>query len=169
MNIVNNYLSLGKRARSGKIFSKPVTQIVVHWIGAYLQRIDTPRQWWEFGSDGSGVEASAHFIVKDDQVMQCLPINEIGWHSGDMRNYEAIGIEVHPMNLNGEFSSTTINTLRDLVQYIQTALGKKLEVVRHFDGTQKKDCPRWYTPYVNGGEERWQLLKTYLTTEALSV
>jgi len=168
MNITEDFLSLGKKARSGKIFTKPVTQILIHWIGPYIQRITTPRDYWEFGRDGTGIEASTHFIVKDTQVLQCLPIGEIGWHSGDLRNYEAIGIETCPMNPDGEFSSETINTLRDLVRHIQNTLDKKLDVNRHFDGTQKKDCPRWYTPYANGGEDRWHLLKTYLTNEGLS-
>jgi len=169
MNITNNFLSIGKKARSGRKFTQPVTEVLVHWIGTYIQRITTPRDWWEFGSDGTGVAASAHFVVKDEYVIQCLPLDEQGAHSGDARNLYSIGIEVCPMNIEGEFSSQSINTLRDLVRHIQNQLGRNLEINRHFDGVQKKDCPRWYTPYVSGGEDRWQLLKTYLATESYRI
>ena len=57
------------------------------------------------------VQASAHYIIKDNDVLQTLPLNEVGWHSGDMRNYHSIGIEVIPMNTQGEFSKDTILTL----------------------------------------------------------
>jgi len=182
MVITQKFLSLGKAARGDVnntnkpvCFFKPLENIIIHWIGPYPNH--TPAgvmNWWENGSDGRGVRASAHFIVKDNDVLQCLPLDEIGWHSGDARNHNSIGIEVIPMNTAGEFSETTKKTLKELVNYIrgQTRINLKLE--RHFDGVQKKDCPRFYTPVTSlldgggrvanpeGGQERWERLREFL-------
>jgi len=174
MIITQKHLSLGKLARSGIKFSKPLQKIIIHWIGPYPnQVVSSPWNWWENGSDGTGVRASAHFIVKNDDILQCLPLDEVGWHSGDSRNYESIGIEVIPKNEQGEFGSITIDTLQRLIQHIREEIGRPLPLERHFDGTQKKDCPRFYTPLSEiitkdtmgndqRGEQRWEKLKLFL-------
>ena len=175
MIVTQKPLSLGKQARSGIKFAKPLQRIVIHWIGPYPnQAVSTPWNWWENGSDGKGVQASAHFIIKDADIIQCLPLNEVGWHSGDARNHDSIGIEVIPMNDRGEFSKLTIDALKLLVQHIRKETGKQLPLERHFDGAQKKDCPRYYQPRTDlageggrvenppGGEERWENLKLFL-------
>lgn len=170
MQITEQFLSLGKKARglrgSPVFFTKLVDTIVIHWIGPYPgQSVFSPWYWWEDGSDKTGVQASAHFIVKGKDVLQALPLNEVGWHSGDSRNYNSIGIEVIPMDTDGEFSQATVETLKELVEHIRrnTFLSAKLE--RHYDGTQQKDCPKWYTPFSRDGkkgQERWIALRNYL-------
>jgi len=187
MNLTQNLLSLGKMARGDTqntskplFFSKPIEKIIIHWIGPYPHH--TPagvRNWWENGSNGKGVRASTHFIVKDNDVLQCLPLNEIGWHSGDARNHNSIGIEVIPMNAAGEFSIASLDTLKKLVHYINHNVGKELEIERHFDGVQKKDCPRFYTPVTGlvgidhrvvnpeGGQDRWESLKMFLNSKEI--
>jgi len=166
LNIKEKLLSLGKMARgsNGKpvLFSKLVDLIVIHWIGPYpAQAVTSPWNWWENGSDGQGVRASAHFIIKGGDVLQALPLNEVGWHSGDERNYRSIGIEVIPANTEGLFDDGTIETLKELIAHIRETY-PDTKLVRHFDGAHKKDCPRWYTPHVDGGENRWLNLKNYL-------
>jgi N-acetylmuramoyl-L-alanine amidase len=182
MEITQNFLSLGKIARGDAnsnrplLFTRQLEKIIIHWIGPFPHHtLAGVRNWWENGSDGRGVRASAHFIVKDKDVLQCLPLNEIGWHSGDTRNHNSIGIEVIPANAAGEFSETTIDTLKQLVQHIRKETGMNLELERHFDGVQKKDCPRFYTSVISlldgggrvanppGGQERWEVLKQSLT------
>jgi len=174
MNLFQRLLSLGKRARSGIKWNQPVTMIVIHWIGPYIQRVTTVRDWWESGSDGDGVQASAHFVVKDNDVLQALPLDEVGWHSGDGRNYYAIGIEVCPASVGGEFSQASIDSLRELIAYIRQIHPQAKQIVRHYDGVQKKDCPRYYTPIVSlldgggrvdnpvGGDQRWDALREYI-------
>ena len=178
MKITEKYLSLGKVAR-GNIsnttkpikFEKPLERIIIHWIGPYPgQVVTTPWNWWENGNsvtgktDGTGVRASAHFIVKDDDVLQAMPLDEIAWHSGDMRNFDSIGIEVIPASTNGEFSLKTLDTLKLLIQHIRKETGLDLSLKRHFDGTQGKPCPLYYTEFsdIAGGQQRWENLKEFL-------
>jgi hypothetical protein len=178
MKITEDLLSLNKKARSGQKFNRTLQRIIVHWIGPYAnQAVSTPRNWWENGSDKRGVQASAHFILKDEDVLQCVPLDEIALHSGDARNNDSIGIEIIPMNNAGEFSETTIKTLKELIAYIREKTGISLPIERHYDGVQKKDCPRFYTPVTNligtegrlanpeGGEGRWNALRAYLDGE----
>jgi hypothetical protein len=175
MNIVQKLLSLGRKARGGQRFTKTVDRILIHWIGPYPgQAVTTPWNWWENGTDGKGIAASAHLIVKDENVLQALPLNEIGYHSGDTRNNHSIGIEVIPKNAAGEFSEKTIKTLQELVRHIRRETGLDLFLERHFDGVQKKDCPRFYTPVTDlvgvdgrvenpeGGDQRWADLISFL-------
>jgi N-acetylmuramoyl-L-alanine amidase len=174
MKITQKLLSLGKLARSGIKFEKPLEKIIIHWIGPYhSQSVFMPWNWWENGGNGKGIQASAHFIIKDTDIIQCVPLDEIAWHSGDSRNYNSIGIEVIPMNENGEFSKMSIDTLYSLVKYIREKTGINLQLERHYDGIQKKDCPLFYTPLskiVNknadghdlDGWQRWEELKSFL-------
>nr|AGS53518.1 hypothetical protein [uncultured bacterium contig00055] len=166
MKINQNFLSLGKKARgnNGKPvhFTKPVTMIIIHWIGPYPgQTVGVPWNWWENGPDKKGVQASAHFVVKGEEILQALPLDEVGWHSGDARNYSSVGIEIIPMNELGEFAPDTKKTLKELVAHIRT-IYPQAKLGRHYDGTQRKDCPRWYTPAVEGGDEHWIALRNYL-------
>jgi N-acetylmuramoyl-L-alanine amidase CwlA len=130
--------------------------ITIHWIGPYpMQSVQIPRQWWI----DSKQEASAHYIVKDENVLLCIPTDEVAWHCGcKAGNYSSIGIEVVPFTSKGEFSAATIDTLKELIATL-----KKVKLVRHYDWTGK-DCPKWYTPLsdIPGGDERWEQLKEIL-------
>lgn len=153
-------IPVGVPARPGTKLSN-IDTITIHWIGPYpRQAVETPRNWWLTGPSGKGMQASAHFIVKDDRCIQCLPIDEIGWHAGDGArgpgNTRSIGIEVIPMNEAGEFSERTIATLKELIATLP-----KVPLVRHYEWT-KKDCPRFYTPHVVDGDARWDSLKEQL-------
>lgn len=118
--------------------------ITIHWIGPYPgQTPNMVRDWW-IKSNG---EPSAHFIVKDDTVLQCHEINDVAWHAGTEGNKLSIGIEVCPCNTEGEFSELTISTLKELLDTLP-----RLPLVRHFDWTGK-DCPKYYC-----NNKRWNML-----------
>lgn len=121
--------------------------ITIHWIGPYPhQSVHDVRNWW-IVSKG---EASAHYVVKDDVVLQCWENDKVAWHAGcKSGNYSSIGIEVCPDDHAGKFSDKTIQTLKELLETLP-----RLPIVRHYDWT-KKDCPRYYCD-----NEKWeQLLK----------
>jgi N-acetylmuramoyl-L-alanine amidase CwlA len=95
-------------------------------------------------------------VIKDGLVICAIPPTEVAWHCGSKGNYTSIGIEVVPMNKNGEFSDASIASLYELIK-----AWPNLELLRHYDWTQK-DCPRFYTPFVAGGNEAWADLKERL-------
>lgn len=110
--------------------------ITIHWIGPYPGQ--TPEQVRKYWIESKG-EASAHYIIKDDECIQCWPLDTVAWHAGCRAgNYTSIGIEVIPKNVNGEFSDKSIETLKELLSTLP-----RLPIIRHFDWTGKQ-CPAWY-------------------------
>jgi N-acetylmuramoyl-L-alanine amidase len=156
MNLREMLIPKDALARPGALL-KEVTSITIHWIGPYpKQAVETPREWWIKGPSGLGMDASAHFIVKDDDVLQCLPTTEVAWHCGCSGNYTSLGIEVVPSDMEGQFSAASIRSLKALLKTLPN-----VELKRHFDWTGK-DCPRYYTPLAMSGDARWAELKQYL-------
>ncbi len=124
--------------------------ITIHWTGPLSEQ--TPAQVRDYWINSKG-EASAHFIIKDDECLQCWPTDTVAWHAGCRAgNYTSLGIEIIPMNKDGEFSKQSIQTLKELLHTLP-----KLPLVRHYDWTGK-ECPKYYCD-VN----KWQqlLLKLY--------
>lgn len=119
--------------------------ITIHWIGPYPEQTpEQVRDWW-IKSNG---EASAHYIIKDEECLQCWPLDVVAWHAGCRAgNYTSIGIEVIPRNKEGEFSDSSINTLKELLSTLP-----RLPIVRHYDWTGK-DCPKWYC-----ATDKWECL-----------
>lgn len=110
--------------------------ITIHWIGPYPGQ--TPAQVRQYWIDSKG-EASAHYIIKDDEVLQCWPLNKVAWHAGcKAGNTTSIGIEVCPCDTEGRFSERSIQTLKELLETFP-----RYSVVRHHDWTGK-DCPAFY-------------------------
>jgi hypothetical protein len=153
---IQEFLPKGHISRPGRPLNNP-TSFTIHWIGAFPNQTPTiVRNWWLRGSDGNGVAASTHYIIKDDVCMQVVPEGEITWHCGGPGNFNSISVEVIPMNVAGEFSQSSIDTLKEL--YNRIPLRARDTILRDFDHRPPRDCPRWYTPVVPGGEERWQEL-----------
>lgn len=121
----------------------------IHWVGPYPgQSPKTVRDWWE----SSNMEASAHFIIKDDLCLQCLPIWKTAYHTGNLvGNKTSIGIEVIPKNLEGEFSQKSIETIKELLLILAPK-----PVMRHYDWSGK-DCPKFYID-----DDKWEKLKLYI-------
>ena len=140
-----NYIPEGSKCDT-KRFLDNTSTVTIHWIGPYPEQ--TPDQVRKYWIDSNG-EASAHFIIKDDECLQCWPISKAAWHAGGPAgNYSSIGIEVIPENKEGRFSDESIETLRELLdKYF-----KNLPLVRHYDWSGK-DCPKYY---VNN--DNWEYL-----------
>ena len=146
MKLIEKYIPEGAKCDTKQHFigGQPST-ITIHWIGPYPgQSPDTVRDYWI----KSGGDASAHFIVKEDTVMQCWPLDKVAWHAGcKAGNTTSIGIEVIPCNSAGRFSEKTIATLKELLDSLP-----RMPIVRHYDWTGKQ-CPAYY---VNSTE--WEEL-----------
>lgn len=152
LEIEQKLLPEGHKARPGYKLRGP-NSITVHWIGPYPQQsVYDVHNWWLTG----GGEAAAHYVIKDDKCIQCIPADEVAWHCGCKEgNYTSIGIEVIPADKTGIFSAASIATLRALIGTIN----KNLSLKRHFDWAGK-DCPYYYTPMsiIKDGDAHWDAL-----------
>lgn len=94
-------------------------------------------------------QVSTHFVVDDHSIVQCLELNQEGWHVGviygtplvpDANNANTVGIEIC-VNADGDYTKARQNAI-ELVKYLLPIL--KLtpdKVIRHYD-VCKKECPR---------------------------
>ena len=147
MNLIKDFIPENSKCATGRKLK--ATTITIHWIGPFPgQTPKIVRDYWL--SPDCANSASAHFIIKDDTVLQCWPIDVVAYHAGcKAGNHSSIGIEVCPENKEGKFSDKSIATLKELLQTLPN-----LPLVRHFDWTGK-DCPKYYVP-----NDRWkELLK----------
>lgn len=166
MKITESLLPVGPDRPGTKLIP---TSITIHWIGPYSGQVPkNVKDWW---NDKSSGQASAHYVIKDDEIICTVPPTEVAWHAGCTKgNTTSIGIENIPQTNVGMFSEKTINTLTELCTMLHDKYPTITLVVRHYDWT-KKDCPRYYTPITSlldgggrlsnpvGGEERWKELK----------
>jgi N-acetylmuramoyl-L-alanine amidase CwlA len=130
--------------------------ITIHWVGPFPgQTPSVVRQYWV----KNNLQASAHYVIKDDECIQCIPDGEVAWHCGCKGNYESFGIEVIPMNIEGRFSQESIDTLKQVVSHLAPT-----KILRHYDWTGK-DCPLYYTPLSDGGDDRWRDLVAELLSK----
>jgi len=154
MIIKQNFLPKEHVARPGLPLNNP-TSVTIHCIGPYPgQAVDTIHTWWLKASDKSVIE-SAHFVLKDTKVVQYIPEQEIAYHCGDRKgNSSSLSIMIIPMNIAGQFSQDSIDTLRKLLAKLP-----KLPIKRHYDWN-KQYCPSWYTAVTMYGDAHWiELLK----------
>lgn len=153
------------RTKNGSTYYlREVRAIVAHWTantnkGAHAM---ANRNYFNNGSPGPGGtfrSASAHYCIDSDQIVQCLPDDEVGFHIGGARyrpigqrlmagfrgltpNYFAIGFEMC-VNSDGIWEQTKDKSV-DLAAYLLFKHGLGIErLIRHFDVTGK-DCPRMY-------------------------
>lgn len=91
-------------------------------------------------------KSSTHFVVDDHCIIQCLELNQRGWHVGDNRGYSnitnsnTIGIEIC-VNSDGNYMKARANAI-ELVKYLISITGiPASRIVRHYDASGKW-CPR---------------------------
>ncbi len=108
--------------------------------------------------------ASAHYMVDDKKILQCLPDNEVGFHVGARNykpvgrsimegdrnpNYFVIGIEMC-VNSDGDWDRTYKNTV-ELTRHLLNKYNLTIfQLWRHHDITGK-DCPKMMID-----EDAWQ-------------
>lgn len=127
--------------------------VTIHWTGTqYRQTPNVVRNWWLSQNNGIG----AHFIIKDEHCLQCLPVHAITSHCGSATgNRTSIGVEIIPENPEGKFSDKSIQTVKELL-----SLFPPKHIVRHYDWSGK-DCPRYYLD-----EKLWEQLKLAITPDS---
>lgn len=150
MKVIKKHLPDNLPSDTHTYFTTEPAFITIHWIGPYPgQTPDIVRDHWI----ASRSEASAHVIIKDDEVMECWPLDKMAYHAGHaIGNKYSIGIELIPEDTKGKFSKKTIETLKE---YIKTYLPNK-PIVRHYDWSGKL-CPAYYCVGNNWTELKEEL------------
>lgn len=141
---------------------RKITKLVFHYTGSTSGK-DTAEDNGKYFQNPSR-DASAHYFVDEDSVVQSVPELDTAWHAGNWDvNCESIGIEMCARKDaagNWYLPASTVNH----AQYLGKCLMKKYDiplsgVIRHYDVTGKK-CP---APLVD--EAAWQTFKQGLVIE----
>ena len=149
---VEMFLSPGRGGRPGrKIVPKAV---VIHWTANTNQGADAVANRNYFENHPQN-KVSAHYIVDDRQVVQCLPENEMAYHVGATRYHPkalellssypndcTIGIEMC-VNKDGDFNKTYQNTVALTADILRRYGWGVDRLWRHYDITWK-NCPRFF-------------------------
>ncbi len=163
------------RAVNGKQYKlRAVRAIIAHWTANTTKGANAManRNYFNNGSPGIGGTfraASAHYCVDSNEIVQCLPDNEVGFHIGGARykndgrrimagykgltpNYFAIGFEMC-VNVDGDWDKTyqsSVNLAAHLLFKHRLTIS---DLLRHYDITGK-DCPKMMIE-----EKSWQKFK----------
>ncbi len=127
--------------------------LVIHWTANLHRGANAIRNRNYFNT--TSVYASAHYIVDDHSIIQCLPDHEVAYHVGGRRyrpigesiredgltpNYFLIGLEMC-VNSDGDWNKTYRHSV-DLARHLLNKYNFTInEMYRHYDITGKL-CPR---------------------------
>jgi len=113
---------------------------------------------------GGNRNASAHYFVDNDNIVQVVEDNNASWHCGDgngkygIANQNSIGIEM--CGTNGQISTSTESNAIDLVKFLMVKYSIPSDrVVRHYDAS-RKNCP---SPWSANNWSKWNDFKKKLT------
>lgn len=138
------------------------TTITIHNTGNPSSTAKNERAW--LTNPTNTRQASFHIVVDENEAVECLPLNENAWHSGDgsgakSGNRTSIGIELCE---SGNYAKTLDNATT-LVAGMLRARGWGVDRLRrHFDWSSKI-CPRLM--YDNGKWTGWTEFKKMVATK----
>lgn len=128
--------------------------IVAHWTANTRKGADAKANRNYFNTTDRF--ASAHYIVDDKSIVQCIPDNEVAYHVGAIRykpdgdriigasnltpNYFLVGFEMC-VNEDGNWNKTYQNAVELAAHLLRKYRFTTFDLYRHFDITGK-DCPK---------------------------
>lgn len=149
-----------------------IKYIVVHYTAG---NGDTAMNNAQYFHNNSGLNASAHYFVDENSVVQSVRDADGAWHCGGplesshhplhniCMNRNSLGVEMCSDKVNGKYVITaqTVDRTVELVRWLMDKYGIDVDhVVRHYDVTGK-DCPE---PWVRD-ESLWRKFKARLTVK----
>lgn len=153
--------------RKGREF--PINWICLHFTSG---NGDTAQNNADYFAREGGLNASAHYFVDTERIVQSVKDSDTAWHCGrerggsyynDCRNANSIGIEMCSVIRNGVYVIPEA-TMKRAAKLTRELMAKHhvpvSRVCRHYDVTHK-DCPE---PCVRN-PRLWEKFKTMLTEE----
>lgn len=126
--------------------------ITIHNTGNPKSTAANERDW--LSNKNNKRTASYHFVVDENDVIECLPLDEVSWNAGDAYgngNMKSISIEICE---SGNFDKAMDNAENLVVKLMKERKWGTDKVKRHFDWSGKI-CPRKL--YNDGTWVGWNL------------
>ena len=149
-------------------------EFAINWICLHFTsgNGDTAQNNADYFAREGGLNASAHYFVDTERIVQSVKDGDTAWHCGrerggsyynDCRNANSIGIEMCSIIRNGVYVIPEA-TMKNAAKLTRELMAKYhipvSRVCRHYDVTHK-DCPE---PWVRN-PRLWEKFKTMLTEE----
>ena len=147
-------------------------EFAINWICLHFTsgNGDTAQNNADYFAREGGLNASAHYFVDTERIVQSVKDGDTAWHCGrerggsyynDCRNANSIGIEMCSVKRNGVYVIPE-DTMKRAAKLTRELMAKYhvpvSRVCRHYDVTHK-NCPE---PWVRN-PQLWQKFKTMLT------
>lgn len=117
--------------------------ITVHNTGNTDSTAQNERDWLTNPSNTR--QASWHYVIHEDQVIQAIPETEVAWHAGDGRgdgNMKSLSIEICE---SGNFEESVQTAIIFIAEKLHSK-GKGIEAVKRHKDWNGKNCPRLLIP-----------------------
>lgn len=141
-----------------------IKYIVVHDTGNSTDTAEANANYF----NGGNRNASAHYFVDDDSIVQVVEDSNAAWHCGDggmkygIGNHNSIGIEM--CRVNNTVTSTTEANAIELVKAKMAQYNIPIDrVVRHYDAS-RKCCPQSFS---SNNWARWNNFKAKLVGQSV--
>lgn len=134
--------------------------ITIHNTGNEKSSAKGERGWLTNPSNNR--QASFHLAVDENNVVECLPLDEHAWHCGDGHgkgNMTSIGIEICE---SGNYAKTVENAIQLTAKLLSERKWGVDKLRRHFDWSGKI-CPRLM--YDDGNWDTWKEFKKQVEAE----
>jgi N-acetylmuramoyl-L-alanine amidase len=172
MNIQDRLLTINEYSRPGKKLIA-VQALVMHWTGNPMASAMENRDFFENRKTGMSGFGSAHYIIGlQGEIIRCIPDNEQAYHVGsslpdpvskkiytdearrrfgqfacnpktNSPNWVTIGIEMCPVDSEGNFNNETIASATELVSCLLEKNNLTTDdITTHHAVVGWKDCPR---------------------------
>lgn len=177
MELQKDFITPNEWSRPGYRM-REVLGIVMHWTANPMIGAKTTRDFLDAKKTGMGSYGSAHYVIgQDGRIVQCIPEEEIAYHTGSGKadpasgqiytdyarkkfrhyavhyqstspNFCTIGIELCPTDWDGHFTAETTEAAVELCVDICGRYGLTAEdITTHHDIVGWKDCPRLWTAH----------------------
>lgn len=177
------FLTKGRGGRPGKLIAPKA--LVIHWTGNPDKGANAKRNR-DYFENHPKAKVSAHYVVDDTEIVQCIPEDEMAYHVGSKRGYMpgvierlsrnpndcTIGIEIC-VNQDGNFSRALRNAVELAADICRRYGWGKDRLWRHYDITGK-NCPAFFvndkTAWAYGfgsAHQAWERFKADVEIELL--
>lgn len=156
INYVKDHIPKGTANNRRPALLMAATSITIHNTGNPTSTARNERSW--LTNPTNTRTASYHLVVDEREVIECLPLNENAWHTGDgsnaaSGNRTSIGIEICE---SGDYAKGLDNAIELVVSMLKERGWGVDRLRRHFDWNGKI-CPRLM--YSNGTWAGWEAFK----------
>lgn len=153
MNIIQDFIPKGAKNRPGTKLTGPLFITIHDTANASKGANALMHAKYLKGTDAANRQASWHFTVDDTNIVQHLPLDEVGWHAGDgakgQGNTSSIAIEICE-NADGDRAKAEDNAAK-LTAFLLKELNLAIDKVVQHNKWSGKNCPH----IIRGRKDGW--------------